>query len=180
MRIPVSLCAAALIGAVAMFSPNQARADVTIIIQTDDRNVAAPYGRGKVYVAPNGRAKAYVAPNRRAPVYYGAPNGRAPVHYGGPNGDRSVYYDPNRREEIYVAPYGREETYVAPYGQQNVYVGPGGPAQYYGARAPVVVYDDRPPPWSPGWYAYCTSKYRSFDPATGTFQPYHGPRQLCR
>ena len=30
------------------------------------------------------------------------------------------------------------------------------------------------------WYEYCSSRYRSFDPRSGTFQPYHGPRQLCR
>jgi hypothetical protein len=140
MRVPISVCAAALIGAVALFSPNQARADVTIIIQTDDRN----------YAAPNGRARAYYGAPYGPNQVYGAPNGRAPVYYG------------------------------APYGPQQVYVGPGGPAQSYGVRAPVVVYDDRPAPWTREWYAYCTSKYRSFDPPSGTFQPYHGPRQLCR
>ncbi len=38
----------------------------------------------------------------------------------------------------------------------------------------------RPAPWTPDWYAYCSSKYRSFDPRSGTYQPYHGPRRLCR
>lgn len=33
---------------------------------------------------------------------------------------------------------------------------------------------------SPEWYRYCAQRYRSFDPRSGTFQPYHGPRQLCR
>lgn len=37
-----------------------------------------------------------------------------------------------------------------------------------------------PEPWSDEWYAYCASKYRSFDPDSGTFQPYNGPRRLCR
>lgn len=37
-----------------------------------------------------------------------------------------------------------------------------------------------PEPWSDDWYAYCASKYRSFDPDSGTFQPYRGPRRLCR
>lgn len=37
-----------------------------------------------------------------------------------------------------------------------------------------------PAPWSPDWYAYCASKYRSFDAHSGTFQPYNGPRRLCR
>lgn len=38
----------------------------------------------------------------------------------------------------------------------------------------------RPAPWSRAWYRYCSAKYRSFDPYSGTFQPYHGPRKLCR
>lgn len=37
-----------------------------------------------------------------------------------------------------------------------------------------------PRPWTNAWYAYCSRKYRSFDPRSGTFQPYHGPRRLCR
>lgn len=37
-----------------------------------------------------------------------------------------------------------------------------------------------PEPFTDDWYAYCASKYRSFDPETGTFQPYEGPRRLCR
>lgn len=36
-------------------------------------------------------------------------------------------------------------------------------------------------PWTDEWFAYCEAKYRSFNPADGTFQPYGGvPRQLCR
>lgn len=38
----------------------------------------------------------------------------------------------------------------------------------------------RPAPWTPAWYRYCSAKYRSFDPRSGTFQPYHGHRRLCR
>lgn len=37
-----------------------------------------------------------------------------------------------------------------------------------------------PAPWTPDWYAYCASKFRSFDPHSGTFQPYNGPRRLCQ
>ena len=44
--------------------------------------------------------------------------------------------------------------------------------------APVRGYG--PAAWSRDWYNYCASRYRSFDPRSGTFQPYHGPRQLCR
>ncbi len=30
------------------------------------------------------------------------------------------------------------------------------------------------------WYAYCASKYRSFDPASGTYLGYDGRRHYCR
>jgi hypothetical protein len=46
----------------------------------------------------------------------------------------------------------------------------GGSAAYIGA----------PEPWTPQWYEYCEAKYRSFNPADGKFQPYSGPRRLCR
>ncbi|MBZ8135110.1 BA14K family protein [Afifella sp. IM 167] len=45
---------------------------------------------------------------------------------------------------------------------------------------PVRRYYGAPRPWTPDWYAYCSSKYRSFDPRSGTYQPYNGPRRLCR
>ena len=49
---------------------------------------------------------------------------------------------------------------------------------YYGP--PRRVYYGPPPPWSREWYAYCHSRYRSFDPYSGTYQPYRGPRRFCR
>jgi hypothetical protein len=42
------------------------------------------------------------------------------------------------------------------------------------------VYYGRPAPWTPAWYNYCSARYRSFDPVSGTYQPLHGPRRLCR
>lgn len=52
------------------------------------------------------------------------------------------------------------------------------PPAYYPAPAPVVVY--RPAPWSPGWYEYCSNRYRSFNPNTGYFLAYSGQYQFCR
>ncbi|PVB59444.1 BA14K family protein [Labrenzia sp. 011] len=49
---------------------------------------------------------------------------------------------------------------------------------YRPAPAPVVVY--RPAPWSPAWYDYCSSKYRSFNPNTGYFLAYSGQHKFCR
>ncbi len=44
----------------------------------------------------------------------------------------------------------------------------------------VVRRSGRPAPFTGPWYRYCSQRYRSFDPRSGTFQPYHGPRQFCR
>jgi hypothetical protein len=34
-------------------------------------------------------------------------------------------------------------------------------------------------PWSPDWYRWCSNRYRSFNPRTGTFIAYDGVRQFC-
>lgn len=34
-------------------------------------------------------------------------------------------------------------------------------------------------PWSQGWYRYCANRYRSFNPATGTFRGYDGRDHFC-
>lgn len=59
------------------------------------------------------------------------------------------------------------------------------------ALAPRTVYVAPPPPryapasygpqpWSPDWYSYCYSRYRSFNPNTGTFIGYDGYERFCR
>ena len=49
---------------------------------------------------------------------------------------------------------------------------------------PAPVYETVPvygaAPYSGDWYAYCASKYRSFDPRTGTYLGYDGYRHVCR
>jgi hypothetical protein len=55
--------------------------------------------------------------------------------------------------------------------------------RYYGYAEPRVVYVPRSgsyEPWSAAWYDYCESRYRSFDPRTGTFLGYDGRRHFCR
>lgn len=34
-------------------------------------------------------------------------------------------------------------------------------------------------PWSREWYRYCKSRYRSFDPGSGTFVGYDGREHFC-
>ncbi|WP_274628008.1 BA14K family protein [Arvimicrobium flavum] len=34
-------------------------------------------------------------------------------------------------------------------------------------------------PWSRSWYRYCSNRYRSFDPQTGTYVGYDGRERFC-
>lgn len=56
------------------------------------------------------------------------------------------------------------------------------PRHYY-PPAPYPGHVHRPvgyQPWSPAWYDYCRSKYRSFNPATGTYTTYRGTQRFCQ
>ena len=64
----------------------------------------------------------------------------------------------------------RSRTYYRPYYEERV---------YYRPRR-VQRYRYRPRPWTPEWYDYCMSKYRSFDPETGYFRTYSGRLKFCR
>jgi len=43
-----------------------------------------------------------------------------------------------------------------------------------------VSYGSSPEPWTEEWYAYCSAKYRSFNPDTGMFLAYGGRYRMCR
>lgn len=75
----------------------------------------------------------------------------------------------------YVEPrrvYTPQPTYYPP---APTYVAPPRPAYY---PRPVSTYGGYEP-WSPGWYNYCSQRYRSFDPSTGTFRGYDGRDHFC-
>ncbi|PTW58830.1 BA14K-like protein [Breoghania corrubedonensis] len=48
------------------------------------------------------------------------------------------------------------------------------------ATAPRSYDGGRYPAWSDGWYRYCESRYRSFNPRTGYFLGYDGQYHFCR
>lgn len=56
------------------------------------------------------------------------------------------------------------------------------PANYYpqapypGRVSGTVGYQ----PWSPAWYQYCSSKFRSFNSSTGTYTTYGGEQRFCQ
>ena len=56
---------------------------------------------------------------------------------------------------------------------REVYVAPPPPRPVYRAGY-------GPEPWSPDWYSYCYSRYRSFNPNSGTFVGYDGYERFCR
>ncbi|WP_414832009.1 BA14K family protein [Afifella sp. YEN Y35] len=104
------------------------------------------------------------------PVQWGPP---PPPRYGPPRYGPPPYGPPRYGPPRYGPPrYGPPPRWRRPpppgWGPRRPYYGP--PPVRYGA----------PRPWTREWYAYCSSKYRSFDPRTGTYRPYNGPRRLCR
>lgn len=77
----------------------------------------------------------------------------------------------------YIAPAQR------PYQPPRPAYHPPRPASAY--QPPVVAYNPppsyaAPQPWSPAWFAYCTNKYRSFNPNTGTYRTYSGQDRFCQ
>ncbi|KAB2685365.1 MULTISPECIES: BA14K family protein [Brucella/Ochrobactrum group] len=71
-----------------------------------------------------------------------------------------------------------QPTYVQP---APVYAPPPPPPAYYPA-APVrqaTYYRAGYEPWSRGWYQYCSDRYRSFNPNTGTYRGYDGRDHFC-
>lgn len=57
--------------------------------------------------------------------------------------------------------------YYPPQPAYNAY--PPAPVQYRGGAQP----------WSQAWYNYCSQKFRSFNPKTGTYRGYDGADHFC-
>ena len=87
--------------------------------------------------------------------------------------------------------YGYQEPYYDGY-DGDVYGGVrrqplsdyngGGYSQPHTDNGPrVVTYEETVSlePWSPGWYRYCTQKFRSFDPQKGTYRGFDGLDHFC-
>jgi hypothetical protein len=57
----------------------------------------------------------------------------------------------------------------------------GSPGYYHAPRyyhAPKVYYH-APVAWTPAWYTYCKTKYRSFNPHTGYYMTHSSGWKLC-
>jgi hypothetical protein len=57
--------------------------------------------------------------------------------------------------------------------------------EYYPEPEPRVIYRRQPvytpsyEPWTQSWYDYCSQRYRSFNPNSGTFVGYDGREHFC-
>lgn len=91
-----------------------------------------------------------------------------------------------------IASQPRAPRYIEPaYEPPSYYEEPDYAPDYrYDRRGPGYAYDQEfpPPParsnaglqeWSPEWYRYCSDRYRSFDPRSGTFLGYDNRRHFC-
>lgn len=110
----------------------------------------------------------------RRPVYdpYGAP--RQPTGYG--------YNAPYQDSYYQDYGYGDRQTldqYDATYDDR--YSDPRNSTEIYRDGPNVINYDElvSVEPWTPGWRTYCTNKYKTFNPRTGTYRGYDGNDHFC-
>ncbi len=59
----------------------------------------------------------------------------------------------------------------------SVYDYPPAPRRSY--EPEVITYDAGLEPWSREWFRYCTNRYQSFNPETGTYRGYDGQNHFC-
>lgn len=131
---------------------------------------AAPTAGSAQSVRFGSDASVQVGPNHSGPSYRHGPrvDPRHGYRYGYP---RYGYRYDTRRSDTGAA--------VAA-GIAGLAVGTMVGAAASGAGTTTTYYRGSPEPWTSEWYAYCSSKYRSFDPSSGTFLGYDGRRHFCR
>ncbi|MFC7399523.1 BA14K family protein [Chelatococcus sp. GCM10030263] len=104
-------------------------------------------------------------------------------HYGGPY--RGRYYGrPGYRGRPYYGPR-RGYYYGRPYRGRYYNPGAAAAAGVAGIAAGAIIggaiaSQNAAPARGDAWLAYCSSKYRSFDPASGTYLGYDGRRHVCQ
>jgi hypothetical protein len=88
-----------------------------------------------------------------------------------------VYAEPRYEEPYYAARRYLEQRHAAPEYYQ---VEPRRPAYAASSHQHYVWQPAHGlQAWTPEWYDYCSRRYRSFDPRSGTFMGYNGLRQMC-
>ncbi|GGB49699.1 hypothetical protein GCM10011316_22260 [Roseibium aquae] len=93
---------------------------------------------------------------------YGRP-GYAPPRYYPPR------YYPRRVYRPYRPKYYPGVPYILP-----------APVPRHAAPAGIPIAKNGLVPFTPEWIAYCSRKFKSFDPRSGTYLAYSGKRRYCR
>ncbi len=130
------------------------------------------------------QAGAAVAETR---VYIGGPDGRARVeerHSGWGRNDGPHRHNPPPRVVVRERK-GLNDFEAGMLGFLGGFAA--GSALDNGGRIPVVKQRpdrfERPrqllKPWSAPWYRWCSARYRSFDPRTGTYRDFNGTVRFC-
>lgn len=90
-----------------------------------------------------------------------------------------VYNQPNYSDPYYTERRSLNNVYAAP-----VYNAPSAPVYKKPSGPKVIRYEDsftstNYEPWTPEWQSYCSNKFRSFNPNTGTYRGYDGLNHFC-
>jgi BA14K-like protein len=97
-------------------------------------------------------------------------NNQPRVYYRQRVYDEPVYDGPAFDEPVYAQP---DEDYYPPQPRPHII-----------RRHPQVIYSDNYAgsfePWTRGWYQYCASRYRSFNPDRGTYRGNDGLNHFCK
>ncbi|MBG6206687.1 hypothetical protein IWQ49_001336 [Labrenzia sp. EL_126] len=126
------------------------------------------------YIGTGGVGFAFGTGGYRGGVFYGYRGGFAgpPFRPYGP----PYYYHPYDRRAY---PY-RSRVYVAPrrYVRPPLYIAPR--RRHVGQPQRVPFTKTGLAPFTPQWVAYCSRKFKSFNPNTGTYLAYSGRYRFCR
>jgi hypothetical protein len=99
----------------------------------------------------------------------------------GPQADYQGYtYDQGGYDQSYQPSY-EDQGYRRSYERRRYYRdnGPVGAAETAGATAPFRAFDNRDSYAMAQGDTHCAQRYRSYDPASGTFMGYDGQRHPC-
>jgi len=99
--------------------------------------------------------------------------GRGVIYYNSRRYAHRPYYGPRYYPRRIYRPYRPKYYPGVPY------VLPA-PVPRYVAPAGVPVAKNGLIPFTPEWIAYCSRKFKSFDPRSGTYLAYSGVRRYCR
>lgn len=163
-KLKTLLCGALALSAVGLYSaPASAQA---LHAYCDDyaRDYAREFGRGRGRIITGAGAGAAAGAIIGAIVGGGRAAGKGAAIGGGIGAIGGAASKSRRHNKVYNQAY---EDCIATNSQQRT---------RRRRAAPAAVHLE---PWTPEWYDYCASRYRSFNARTGYFTTYSGRKKFC-